>query len=97
MYNHARDCARTGRARLMKNHKRTELTDIYMLKQLIKQANGFGAILRVIKCKKPEYDYYVSGKDTVGRQMKMAGTAEWLYNELLENLTNTANCREICD
>ena len=71
----------------MKKAKTIELTDIYMLRQLVKQANGFGAALKVIKCKRPEYDYYVSGKDSIGRQIKMAGAASWLYNELLEKLT----------
>ena len=70
---------------------------IDMLKMLVKQANGFGAKLRVYKPKPKntisspttkKYEYCISGQDPIGRTIKMGGTAEWLYNELLKNLTN---------
>lgn len=60
-------------------------TDIDMLRDLVKQANGFGARLRVIKSKKPEYDWYVSGQRN-DMAVRMAGTASWLYDELLRAL-----------
>ena len=66
-----------------------ELTDEYMLKMLIKQANGFGASLRVRKHKKQEkFPFAISGKDEIGRTILMGGTAEWLYSELLKKLTD---------
>ena len=69
----------------MKKGKTIELTDIYMLRMLVKQANGFGATLRVRKSKK--YPYIVCGQ-IVGNVFptKMGGTAAWLYDELLSAL-----------
>lgn len=72
---------------------------IDMLRMLIKQANGFGAKLRVYKPKsrnnrglpkqhQKNYEYCITGKDTIGRNVKMGGTAEWLYDELLKTLTD---------
>ena len=61
---------------------------IDMLRMLVKQANGFGAKMRVYHPKSKKYDYCICGQDTIGRQVKMGGTAEWLYDELLKTLTN---------
>lgn len=63
-----------------------ELTNERALKALIKQANSFGASLKVRKHKK--YPFAVSGKDEIGRTIRMGGTAEWLYDELLAKLTD---------
>lgn len=63
-----------------------ELTDEYMLKMLIKWANNQGASLRVHKHKK--YPFVVSGKDVIGRTIKMGGEAKCLYDELLKKLTD---------
>jgi len=63
-----------------------ELTDEKLLKNLVKQANGFGASLKV--CKSKKYPFAVYGKDEIGRTIRMGGTAEWLYSELLVELTN---------
>ena len=63
-----------------------ELTDEYMLKELVKSANNYGASLKVRKHKK--YPFIVSGKDEIGRQIRMGGTAGWLYDELLTKLIN---------
>ena len=61
---------------------------IDMLRNLIKQANGFGSRLRVYRPKSKKYEYCIAGQDTIGRSIKMGGTAEWLYDELLKTLTN---------
>lgn len=71
--------------------------DIKMLRMLVKQANGFGAKLRVYKPKpktgiqtpgSQDYEYCVSGKDTIGRDIRMGGTAFWLYDELIRKFTD---------
>lgn len=65
--------------------KTIELTDEYMLKMLVKQANGFGATLQVRKHKK--YPFVVCGHlPFYAWPVKMGGTAKWLYNELMNNL-----------
>lgn len=70
---------------------------ITMLRMLIKQANNGGAKLCVYKPKpkvgipapnSKEYEYCITGKDELGRNIRMGGTAEWLYDELLEKLTS---------
>jgi len=61
---------------------------IDMLKMLVKQANRFGAKMRVYRLKSKDYKYCITGKDTIGRDIRMEGTAEWLYDELLKTLTN---------
>lgn len=70
---------------------------ITMLRNLVKQANNAGAKLRVYKPKpktgiptptSQEYEYCITGKDTIGRDIRMGGTAKWLYDELLKNLTD---------
>jgi len=63
-----------------------ELTDEYMLKMLVKWANDCGASLKVRKNKK--YPFIICGKDSIGRAIKMGGTAEWLYSELLTKFTS---------
>lgn len=60
--------------------------DRKQLGSLIKYANYQGVRLQVRHHKK--YPYIVCGTDTIGRQIKMGGTAFWLYNELLKNLTD---------
>jgi len=72
----------------MKKTKTIKLTDEHMLRQLIKQANGFGARLRLYRSKNKKYDFCVSGSDIVQRQIKMGGTADWLYDELLKKFTD---------
>jgi len=72
----------------MKKTKTIKLTDEYMLRQLIKQANGFGARLRLYRPKNKKYDFCISGSDIVQRRIKMGGTADWLYGELLKNFTD---------
>lgn len=81
----------------MKKKKPIELTDIYMLQMLVKQANGFGAKLQVYKPKpkagapvpnQQNYEYCITGKDTIGRDIRMGGTAGWLYDELLKRFTD---------
>jgi len=69
------------------DHTKIEIDYVYMLKRLIKQANGFGAKLRLYIPKSGKYDYCISGFDTKKRKMRMGGTAEWLYDTLLENMT----------
>jgi len=63
-----------------------ELTDEKLLKNLVKQANSYGASLKV--CKSKKYPFAVYGKDGIGRTIRMGGTADWLYDELLEKLTD---------
>jgi len=60
---------------------------IKMLRDLVKQANGFGAQLRIYRPKSAKYDYCITGKDTLGRSIRMGGTADWLYDELLRTMT----------
>ena len=62
--------------------------DLEMLRKLVKQANGFGARLRVYKPKSNKYEYCITGTDEIGRNIRMGGTAFWLYDELLKQLTN---------
>jgi len=57
---------------------------IKMLKDLIKQANGFGASLRLYKPKSEKYEFCITGKDWFGRKIRMGGSAEWLYDELMK-------------
>jgi len=66
--------------------KLIELTGEHMLKKLVEMANDLGANLKVRKSKK--YSFVVCGKDEIGRQIKMGGTAEGLYDELLRKLTD---------
>jgi len=61
---------------------------ITMLRNLVKQANNSGARLRIYKPKNKEYEYCISGQDTINRKVRMGGTAEWLHDELLKTLTN---------
>ena len=63
-----------------------ELTDEKLLKNLVKQANSYGASLRV--CKSKKYPFVVCGKDEKGRTIRMGGTTELLYDELLRRLTD---------
>jgi len=60
---------------------------ISMLRSLVKQANGFGARLRIYRPKSGKYEYCITGRDTFGRDVRMGGTAEWLYDELLKAMT----------
>jgi len=61
---------------------------ITMLRNLIKMANNAGAKLRVYRPKNQKYEYCITGKDEIGRDIRMGGTAEWLHDELLRKLTN---------
>lgn len=67
--------------------KQIELTSEHLLRRLVKQANGFGAELRIYRPKSGKYEFCVNGQDTKGRKVKMGGTAKWLYDELLEVMT----------
>lgn len=60
---------------------------IKMLRDLVKQANGFGAQLRIYRPKSHKYECCITGQDTYGRRIRMGGTAEWLYDELLRSMT----------
>ena len=59
-----------------------ENMDISLLRGLVRQANNQGYKLVVRKSKK--YPYIVSGQSPFsGWPVKMGGTANWLYRELL--------------
>ena len=64
--------------------------DRKQLGSLITMANNQGASLQVRKHKK--YPYIICGTDTIGRCVKMGGTAEWLYDELMKTLTDYLCC-----
>ena len=66
--------------------KKIELTGEHMLKMLVKWANGLGTSLKV--CKSKKYPFIIRGKDEIGRQIKLSGTAKWLYDDLLRKLTD---------
>lgn len=69
----------------MKKGKTIELTDEYMLRQLVKQANKSGCRLQMRRHKK--YPFVVSGSlPFCAWPMKMGGTAGWLYDELMAAL-----------
>lgn len=73
----------------MKKGKTIELTDEYMLKMLVGQANKQGCTLQVRRHKK--YPFIVSGGlPFCAYPMRMGGTAAWLYDELLDSLNR--NC-----
>lgn len=73
----------------MKKGKTIELTDEYMLKMLVKQANAQGCTLQVHKHK--EYPFVVSGGlPFCAWPLKMGGTAGWLYDELLKSLVRNS-------
>ena len=73
----------------MKITEEDAANDIAMLRMLIKQANRFGAKLRVYKPKNQKYEYCITGIDWDSRKTRMGGTAFWLYDELLRFLTET--------
>lgn len=62
-----------------------ELIDEYMLKMLIKHANDYGATLQLLKHKK--CPFIICGHLPFRTYpIKICGTAEWLYDELLDIL-----------
>ena len=70
----------------MKTGKTIEITDILVLRNLVKQANNAGHSLQVRKSKKCPYIVCGTMHDR-SWPIKMGGTAGWLYDELLKSLT----------
>jgi len=62
--------------------------DINMLRMLVKQANSFGAKLRVYKPKSGKYEYCITGSTPKHHRIRMGGTAFWLYDELMKSFCN---------
>ena len=65
---------------------------IRMLHDLIKQANRFGAMLRLYRPKSKKYEFCITGKDYLGRRIRMGGSAKWLHDELLKQMTKDKGC-----
>ncbi len=63
----------------------TAIDSIDLLRWLVKQANNQGCNLHIRKGTK--YPYHVSGTTPFcAFRVKMGGTAEWLYDELMKTL-----------